>query len=506
MQRQPGWAPHLPADASRDVTDSFAARSLPAIWRERWLAAPDAELIHDSTHGWLSAADLAERTARAAGKLRGLGLNQGDRVLISASTSADLVVAHVACLRAGLVVVPANTGYRAEELGHIVADSKPRLAIVDDDERAGWCRSGAPGLVVLTPQLDVEDHDPPPLDTVGPAAPAMIGYTSGTTGRPKGAVLSQGNLAASVEALLLAWRWSAADRLVLCLPLFHMHGLGVGLHGTLSAGASAVLLARFDVDAVLDAVAEHHATLFFGVPTMYGRLVESPRARELARLRLCVSGSAPLPAALHEAFADVSGQRVLERYGMTETVMLVSNPYDGERRAGTVGFPLPGVELRLSTDGRSEVEVRGPNVFAGYDNRPQENAEAFTADGFFRTGDLGAIDSDGYVTLVGRAKELIISGGFNVYPREVEDALREHPLVVDAAVVGRPDPHWGEAVIAFCEVSGEVGPDELRRWVGDRLAAYKRPQTVVFLTELPRNALGKVQKHLLSDAEHPAAG
>jgi malonyl-CoA/methylmalonyl-CoA synthetase len=311
-------------------------------------------------------------------------------------------------------------------------------------------------------------------------------------------VLSHGNLLSSVEALLLAWRWTEADRLVLALPLFHMHGLGVGLHGTLLAGASAVLLDRFDVDAVLDAAAAHQATLFFGVPTMYTRLVGSPRAPELGRLRLCVSGSAPLPADLFAQFEAVTGQRVLERYGMTETVMLVSNPYEGVRRAGTVGLPLPGVELRLA-EPAGEILVRGPNVFAGYRNRPEATAEAIDGEGWFRTGDLGRLDEDGYVTIVGRAKELIISGGYNVYPREVEDVIRQLPAVADVAVVGTPDPGWGELVTAFVEVGegGALREDDIVGFVAEHLAAYKRPRLVHLVGALPRNALGKVQKHLL---------
>ncbi len=445
---------------------------------------------------WWTGAELADTSAAVAGRLAAAGLTRGDRVLVSADPSVQLVIAHIACLRAGLVVVPANTAYTAPELGHLVGDAQPRLAIVDSDERAGWLRAADPSLRVIGVDVGLADGPPPPLDASSANDPALIGYTSGTTGRPKGAVLSHGNLLASVEALLLAWRWTAEDRLVLALPLFHMHGLGVGLHGTLAAGASAVLVPRFSPDAVLDAAAAHRATLFFGVPTMYTRLVESPRAAELSALRLCVSGSAPLPADLHRAFEAASGQRVLERYGMTETAMLVSNPYDGERRPGTVGFPLPGVEVRLSDD-RGEILVRGPNVFAGYLDRPEATAEAFDSDGFFRTGDLGQLDADGYLAIVGRAKELIISGGYNVYPREVEDALRGHHAVRDAAVVGRADPQWGEAVTAYVEVGYAVTGDELRAFVTDQLAPYKRPKQVIIVDALPRNALGKVQKHLL---------
>jgi malonyl-CoA/methylmalonyl-CoA synthetase len=487
----PGWAAHLPA--GHGPLDLVGGRNLTAAWAARWEAEPDRAVIHDPGTGWCTAAELAERTERAAARLWATGLGAGDRVLVSAAASLDLVVAHVACLRLGLVVLPANTAYRQEELAHLVQDAAPRAAIVDEDERAGWLRLADPGLRVLSPAVEGPDGPAPPLDTAPPEAPALIGYTSGTTGRPKGAVLSHANLLASAEALRLAWRWQPDDRLVLSLPLFHMHGLGVGLHGTLLAGASAVLLPRFDVDGVLDAARDHTASLFFGVPTMYTRLAASARASELRRLRLCVSGSAPLPADLWRALAERAGQAVLERYGMTETVMLVSNPHDGERRPGTVGFPLPGVELQLA-EGTSEVLVRGPNVFAGYLNRPDANAEAFTADGYFHTGDVGALDGDGYLSLVARLKELIITGGYNVYPREIEDVLRQHPGVVDAAVAGIPDPEWGEVVGAWCESDGSVTADELTRFVAEHLASYKRPRRVQLLEALPRNALGKVSK------------
>jgi malonyl-CoA/methylmalonyl-CoA synthetase len=328
---------------------------------------------------------------------------------------------------------------------------------------------------------------------------------------PKGAVLSHGNLLASVAALAIAWHWTGDDRLVLCLPLFHMHGLGVGLHGTLFTGASAVLLDGFDPETVIDAAGEHEATLFFGVPTMYHRLVGCARVGELARLRLCVAGSAPLPPSVHDAFRAATGRTVLERYGMTETVMLVSNPYDGERRAGAVGFPLPGVEVRFVRDGGTSVDlptagidgeageilVRGPNVFRGYWERPASNVAAFT-DGWFRTGDLATVAPDCYITIVGRAKELIISGGFNVYPREVEEVLATHPAVADVAVVGTPSDEWGEEVTAFIVVrSGQVEPDRdvLREFCRDQLARYKLPRRVVIVDTLPRNALGKVVKH-----------
>jgi malonyl-CoA/methylmalonyl-CoA synthetase len=272
----------------------------------------------------------------------------------------------------------------------------------------------------------------------------------------------------------------------------------VGLHGTLLAGASAVLLPRFDVDAVLDAAHEHGAGMFFGVPTMYHRLAHSSRVGELERFRLCVSGSAPLPAELHGSLAERGHQQVLERYGMTETLMLASNPYDGERRPGSVGFPLPGVELRLAEGEQGEIQVRGPNVFAGYWERPQATGESFI-DGWFRTGDLAKVDPDGYVRLLGRSKDLIITGGLNVYPREVEEVLLSSPDVAEVAVVGAPSDEWGEVVTAFVvPAGGHMEAEPLLAIAAEQLAPFKRPRVVHFVDSLPRNALGKVLKHELA--------
>lgn len=486
------WRAHLPPGVGPDEVRLGARGSLPAAWAASWTAAPDAPLLRGTSGEWLSAAALQEATARVAGRLAAAGLHAGDRMLFSAGSSLELVIAHVAALRAGIVVVPANTAYRERELAHIVDDARPRAALVDDDSRADWIRAGAPSTLIVGPDVALSDGPPPPLDVAAGGDAALIGYTSGTTGAPKGAVLSHANLLAGVESVTIAWRWSSDDRLVLALPLFHIHGLGVGLHGTLLAGASAVLLPKFDVGAVLDAARDHDATLFFGVPTMYHRLAGSDRAGELARLRLCVSGSAALSAELHRALAARAGQVVIERYGMTETLMNVSNPYDGERRPGSVGLPLPGVELKLAAD--DEILLRGPNVFGGYWERPEASADAFDDEGWFRTGDLGAVDADGYVRILGRSRELIISGGLNVYPREVEDVLVSHPAVSEAAVVGRPSDEWGETVTAF--VVGEDGVDreELLAFAAERLAAFKRPRELVFVDALPRNALGKVVK------------
>ena len=276
-----------------------------------------------------------------------------------------------------------------------------------------------------------------------------------------------------------------------------MHGLGVGLHGSLAVGARAVLLPEFEVNEVLDSIQKYDATMFFGVPTMYNRLVESPRAPDLSQLRLCVSGSAPLAAELHQQIQEVSGQRVLERYGMTETAMLVSNPYEGERRPGSVGFPLPGVEVLLKGE-PPEILVKGPNVFEGYWERPEANGQAFDG-AWFRTGDIGALDADGYLSIVGRAKELIISGGFNVYPREVEDVISQHEAIRECAVVGEPDDEWGETVVAFVVADRDLTNDEIKNFVGERLSHYKRPRRTYRIGALPRNALGKVQKHRLQE-------
>ncbi|MEO5839757.1 MAG: AMP-binding protein [Acidimicrobiales bacterium] len=487
-------------------------------WVAHWRARPDHEVLHDARDGWITGAQLDQRTGHVAAKLYRRGVGCGCRVLLSGANGIDLVVVHVALLRLGAVVVPVNGAYREREVTHIVRDCRPVMVIVDDD--AAWSPWVASvdkrcGVLAVSEAAAVDGNADmtAEIDTASPDSPAMIGYTSGTTGAPKGAVLSHANLLASVAALAIAWHWTDDDRLVLCLPLFHMHGLGVGLHGTLFTGGSAVLLDGFDPDRVIDAAEQHDATLFFGVPTMYHRLVESPRVGELARLRLCVAGSAPLPPSVHDAFRAATGRTVLERYGMTETVMLVSNPYEGERRAGAVGFPLPGVEVRFSresgvpvdiptaaVDGMAgEILVRGPNVFSGYWERPASNVAAFT-DGWFRTGDLATVASDGYITIVGRAKELIISGGFNVYPREVEEVLASHPAVADVAVVGTASSEWGEEVTAFVVVRpGHDAPDRdaLREFCGEQLARFKLPRRVVVVGTLPRNALGKVVKHEL---------
>jgi malonyl-CoA/methylmalonyl-CoA synthetase len=416
--------------------------------------------------------------------------------------SGPFVVAHCGALRAGVVVVPVNPAAARRELESAIAQARPTVAICGTEELAAWARAADPDLVVTTPDLDLPAGGPCALDGAAPGDPGLLMYTSGTTGAPKGVELSHANLLAGAAAVVAAWGWSEEDRLILALPLCHVHGLAIGLHASLLVGSAVLLFERFDPEAVLRE-AEDGATMFFGVPTMYGRLADAEGAERLGRLRLCVSGSAPLSPATHQRVAERCGQVVLERYGMTETLLLVSNPLNGERRAGTVGFPLPGVELRLD-EATGEILVRGPSVFAGYRDLPEVNAAAFV-EGWFRTGDIGAIE-DGYVRIVGRAKELIITGGYNVYPREVEDVLRSFPGVTDAAVIGTPSAEWGETVSAFVEGPEHLDLDALASHAAALLAPYKRPRLLSRLDALPRNLLGKVVKERLVAGSAPAEG
>jgi malonyl-CoA/methylmalonyl-CoA synthetase len=481
------WAVHLPEAVSAGDVDLLEDGSLIARWTRRWRERSGERHLQDVDGRWITAEELEEWTRRVARQLRGGGLEPGQRFVLSGSTSASLVAAYIGALRAGLVVVPVNGAYTEGEVARILDDASPSGAAVESSRLAGWI--SARDIPVTGLELDSPLGAENDLDGARSDDRALLIYTSGTTGRPKGAPLTHGNLLSSATAVNLAWRWEPEDRLLLALPLFHVHGLGVGLNGSLCAGASVALAAKFDPDEVA-ARAEEGATLFFGVPTMYQRLVHSGRVERLRALRLLVSGSAPLPAELAEELARRSGQMPLERYGMTETVMLTSNPYGGPRKPGTVGLPLPGVETRLSDAG--EVEVRGPNVIAGYYERPEADAEAFTGDGWFRTGDIGERDEDGYLRLVGRSKELIISGGYNVYPREVEEVLAGYPEVREVAVVGRPSERWGEEVTAVVVAESAFDGERLRAYAAERLAPYKVPKRVEFIDEIPRNAMGKV--------------
>ncbi len=495
--------------------------SLPALWARHWAADARAPALVTPGGGRVcTAGELEARTATAAAALAAAGLGPGDRLVWSTPSSRDAVVACLAALRLGAVVVPVNPAYTERELTHIVADVRPALAVVERPEQAAWVLGASAGTVGSWPAglgapftpgaRRAPGPDDPVLDASGGADPALVVYTSGTTGSPKGAVLTHANLVAGVGSLRSAWRWEPSDRLILALPLFHVHGLCAGLMGALGCGSSVVLLERFDPTSVL-AEAAAGSSLFFGVPTMYHRLVATSGAEALSRLRLCVSGSAPLPPALFDEVRRRARTEVLERYGMTETLLTVSNPYEGERRAGTVGFPLPGVHARLGPDGsprgsgpgapsgagsgdEADLWVQGPTVFAGYWERPAATADCFE-DGWFRTGDLASADPDGYLSIRGRRADLIVSGGFNVYPTEVEDVLMGHPGVAEAAVTGTPSPEWGETVTAWVvPAGGGLAVDELLAFAAARLAPFKRPRAVRVVDTLPRNALGKLQR------------
>jgi malonyl-CoA/methylmalonyl-CoA synthetase len=501
------WRAHGFFDEPEALT---AKGSLPSAWAKNWRANPnDVVLCDHDTNVWMTNAELEAASATVARTFTNAGVKRGDRIVMSCEPSVSLIVAHVGALRMGAIVVPVNTAYGKTELQRIVNQCRPALAVFDDPSSI----TGVPtcDASVSLPATAHRDHTSEhqfelelELDNTRAEDPALLMFTSGTTGLPKGVVLSHGNILASAQALVTAWQWTANDRLLLALPLFHMHGLGVGVHGTLLAGASAVIVPKFSVDTVLDAIARHHATLFFGVPTMWVRMAASSRIAELAPLRLCVSGSAPLSPDTWRALADKGHQQILERYGMTETIMNISNPLVGQRRPGSVGLPLPGVSVRVrGVEGPGEIVLRGPNVLQTYWERPDATAEAFTSDGWFLTGDLGEIDTDGYIQIVGRSKDLIISGGFNVYPREVEEALLTHPHVSEAAVIGVAHPEWGETVMAFVVTDRLVSTDELHAHVEPLLAKYKRPREIKFLNELPKNALGKTQKHILVEMVSP---
>ena len=453
---------------------------------------------------------------RVAAWLREQGLADGERVALALDSSPTFVYAYLGVGLAGGVVVLVNAQYRTAELTHLLSDSATTFVLghgtILDDIRAlqpslpvlRQVCDCAPGLGPLAPiSLPAGNLTLPKPDSL-----ALLAYTSGTTGRSKGAMLSHSNLAANITAVCQAWRWTDADRLLLTLPLFHIHGLGVGLHGTLATGASVDLRPRFDPAEVLAALNRGDISLFFGVPTMYARLLAAARSRPARTegVRLFVSGSAPLSPDVFDEFQRVFGQTLLERYGMTETGMLTTNPLDGPRRPGTVGCPFPGQEILVGEPSAplppyqvGAVWTRGPNVFQGYWQQPEASAEAFR-DGWFNTGDLGFLDEMGVLTLVGRGKELIITGGFNVYPREVEEMLQTHPGVAEAAVVGLPDADLGERVVAvIVPHSPAPSAEELMEYCRARLAPYKKPREVRFAAALPRNAMGKIQKTVLRD-------
>jgi len=462
--------------------------------------------------------DMLDASAAMAQALVARGVEPGDRVAVQVEKSAEALMLYLGCVRAGAVYLPLNTAYTLAELDYFLADAEPRLVIVDPAARAGVAPlAAAAGAAVETlgaggdgSLADLAGGSPKDFDDVprGPDDLAAILYTSGTTGRSKGAMLSHANLASNALVLRDCWRFTRDDLLIHALPLFHTHGLFVATNVVLAAGAAMILLPKFDAGEVIALMGE--ASVLMGVPTFYVRLLQHPGLDRAAtaHMRLFVSGSAPLLAETHRAFAELTGQVILERYGMTETSMNTSNPYDGERIAGTVGLPLPGVALRIVEPETGTVlpagevgmiEVKGPNVFKGYWRMPEKTAAEFRADGFFVTGDLGRVDPRGYVSIVGRGKDLVISGGYNVYPKEVEGEIDRLPGVFESAVVGVPHPDLGEGVTALVVPRPGAQLDEaaILTALGDRLARYKQPRRVLVVDELPRNAMGKVQKNVL---------
>ena len=468
-------------------------------------AGAAAALICPGGEDWTYARLIAE-VDRAGAALAAWGVGVGDRVLVQVEKTPQAVALYLACARAGAVYVPINTAYTKPEVEYFIADCQPALlvagdrfdadvpvAVLDDDGSGSFWKEAAP---VSAPTAERADGDL-----------AAIIYTSGTTGRSKGAMLTHANLVSNAGTLCTAWGWRDDDVLLHALPIFHVHGLFVALHCAFFNATPVILLERFDVAAVLREL--RRATVLMGVPTFYTRLLGDPSfdAASCSNMRLFISGSAPLTEQTFAAFERRTGFRILERYGMSETLMNTSNPLQGERVAGTVGFALPGIAVRVADDDGSElprrqvgnIELRGPNVFKGYWQQPERTAAEFRTDGFFVTGDLGTMDGEGRLTIVGRAKDLVISGGYNVYPKEVEGLLDEMPEVAESAVIGVPHPDFGEAVVAV--VVAEDGVDQARvdRFLGRRLARYKHPKGVIRVDELPRNAMGKVQKNVLRE-------
>ncbi len=480
------------------------------------MPAPGRIFIRTPSGRTLSYAEMLETSGRFANALVALGVKPGDRVAAQVEKSPEALLLYLGCLRAGAAYLPLNPGYTESEVSYFLSDSEPAVFVCDPERESGARavarRVGVARLETLGPDgkgsiterageahAEFTDRDRGADDL------AALLYTSGTTGRSKGAMLTHRNLSSNAQVLAQYWRFESDDVLLHALPIFHTHGLFVATNVTLMAGAAMILLPRFDLDEIMRSLPL--ATAMMGVPTFYTRLLtRADLTRERVRhVRVFISGSAPLSAETHREFEARTGHAILERYGMTETSMNSSNPYDGARRAGTVGFALPGVEIRITDRDTGAVlepgevgmiEVRGPNVFKGYWRMPEKTAAELREDGFFITGDLGLIDQLGYLSIVGRDKDLIISGGYNVYPAEVEGAIDALEGVAESAVIGLNHPEYGEAVTAVVAAreGATLSEDEIRRDLSTRLARYKVPKRVVFVDHLPRNKMGKVEK------------
>ena len=484
-------------------------------------ADSDKTFLHLADGRCLSYRELVATAARIAGVFSDAGLKPGDRVAVQVDKSPEVLALFAASVQSGIVFLPLNTAYTKDELAYFIENSGALLLVCDgakaDALRPLATRFGA-SLLTLNGDgtgslMDAAENLPDSFETVDRDAADLAAflYTSGTTGRSKAAMLTQGNLLSNAETLAEYWQFTENDVLLHALPIFHTHGLFVATNVSLISGGSMVYMPKFNLDQIIDWMPR--STTMMGVPTFYTRLLDDDRfTADLARhMRLFVSGSAPLLAETHRQFETRTGHRILERYGMTETNMNTSNPYDGERRPGTVGFPLPGVELKI-TDAESgtslpdgeigQIEVRGPNVFKGYWQMPEKTAAELREDGFFQTGDLGRIDEDGYVHIVGRSKDLIISGGYNIYPKEIESLLDDLPGVRESAVIGVPHSDFGETHVGLvvAEHSGALDLDAMMQKLGELVASYKRPRRLFQVEELPRNTMGKVQKNLLRES------
>lgn len=463
---------------------------------------------------------LEQFTQQTMHYLHQLGVQQGDRVAVQLPKCIPFIYLYLATIRMGAIFLPLNPAYPEQELTYFLENAGVKL-LFGDTAVSAKLATLPQTLPQLQPPITLSSQNPSPFivqlaitDTTRPLPPlptnaeqtALMIYTSGTTGRPKGAQVSHGNLTANLNSLHQAWGWHEDDVLLHVLPIFHAHGLIISLQAALHAGATAVLLPKFDAKQTLDTLVQRRCTLFMGVPTIHRRLVEHPQATnyDLSHMRLLTSGSDRLPNALFQRFQDTFGHTLLERYGMTETCINLSNPLHGERRVGSVGLPLPQVEARIADandiplpNGKTgEVQIRGPHVFKGYWQKPAETAAAFTADGWLKTGDLGEQSPDGYFTLKGRAKDLIITGGLNVYPPEVERVLALHPAVQYGVVIGCPDEEWGERVTAVIipHPKHTLTDTDIIAHCRQHLAPYKAPKKVIFVENLPSNALGKIQK------------
>jgi malonyl-CoA/methylmalonyl-CoA synthetase len=467
--------------------------------------------------------DVERASAMLANLLVRLGLSAGDRIAVQVEKSPEALLLYLATLRAGFVFLPLNTAYRAAEVDYFVGDAEPAVVVCAPANlgcvqqiahRHGVRHVFTLGAGRSGTLLDAAAAESSAFETRAVRGDdlACIVYTSGTTGRSKGAMLSHANIGSNALVLHRYWRWRHGDVLLHALPIFHVHGLFVACHGALLSGSPMLWLAKFDPDAVIERLPR--ATVFMGVPTMYVRLLDDARfdASVTRAMRLFVSGSAPLLAETFRRFEERTGRRILERYGMSETAMLTSNPYDGERVAGTVGLPLPGVEVRVVDENGAAcgvgaigaigaIQVRGPNVFGGYWRMPEKTREEFTDDGFFRTGDVGSWDANGYLSIVGRSKDLIITGGYNVYPKEIESYLDEIEGVLESAVIGVPHRDYGEAVVAVVVPApgAKLAESALVAALKAHIASFKVPRRVHVVDRLPRNTMGKVQKNVLRE-------